>query len=188
MIGVAVHPSERVIVAEFFELFKTPWEFYRSGGRYDVVLCTSDDFRFEKRQLVVILAGAVTPFDTTQNTQVKSRLGGFLVSDEGKRLPIYGAVATFPGRPSFLLKEEATQEPAAFVSQCGDASALRVGYNLFKEVHYLLTVGQPAENAGTPTLEEHIAMVAGLDHPFGYSIGGDTSYSRWVRFHCLPDA
>ena len=86
MIGVAVHPSERAIVAEFFELFKTPWEFFRSGGQYDVVLCTSDDFRIEGRQLVVILAGVATPFDTTQNTQVKSRLGGFLVSDEGKRI------------------------------------------------------------------------------------------------------
>jgi hypothetical protein len=159
MIGVAVDSSERVIVAEFFELFKTPWEFYRSGGRYDVVLCTSDNFRFEGPQLVVILAGAVTPFDTTQNIKVKSRLGGFLISDEGKRLPIYGLVATFPGSSSSLLKEEATQETAAFVSQCGDATALRVGYNLFKEVQYLLTVGQPAANAATPTLEEHIAWL-----------------------------
>jgi hypothetical protein len=157
MIGVAVHPSERVIVAEFFELFKTPWEFYRSGVRYDVVLCTSDDFRFEGRQLVVILAGAVTPFDTAQNTQVKSRPGGFVVSDEGRRLPIYGALATFPGRPDSLLKEETTKEPATFVSQYGHSPALRVGYNLFKEVHYLLTVGQPAANAAILTLEEHIA-------------------------------
>jgi len=159
MIGVAVHPSERLIVAEFFELFKTPWEFYRSGGQYDVVLCTSDDFRFEGRQLVVIFAGVGTPFDTTHNTQVKSRLGGFLVSDEGKRLPIYGSVATFPGRPGSVLKEEETQEPAAFVSPCGEALVFRVGYNLFKEVHYLLTVGQPAANAATPTLEEHIAWL-----------------------------
>ncbi len=159
MIGVAVHSSERTIVAEFFELFKTPWEFYRSGARYDVVLSTSNEFRFEGRQLVVILGGAVTPFDSTQNIRVKTQPGGFLVSDEGKRLPIYGAVATFPGMPSFLLKEEATHEPAAFFSRCGDSSALRVGYNLFKEVNYLLTVGQPAANAGTPTLEEHIAWL-----------------------------
>lgn len=159
MIGVAVHPSERLIVAEFFELFKTPWEFYRSGERYDVVLCTSDDFSFKGRQLVVIFAGVVTLFDTTQNTRVNSRLGGYLVSDEGKRLPIYGSMATFPDRLSSILKEEATQEPAAFISKCGDAWALRVGFNLFQEVHYLLTVGQPAANALTPTLDEHIAWL-----------------------------
>jgi hypothetical protein len=63
MIGVAVHPSEHLIVAEFFDL-------------------------------VVILARVLTPFDTTHNTQDKSRLGGFLVSDKGKRLPICGAVTT----------------------------------------------------------------------------------------------
>ena len=109
MIGVAVQPDERGIVAEFFELFKTPWEFYRGGERYDVVLSTSDYFHAERRQLVVILAGAATPFDATQNTPVKSRQGGFVISDEGKRLPIYGSMATFPGRSSFLLTEEATQ-------------------------------------------------------------------------------
>jgi hypothetical protein len=159
MIGVAVHASERAIVAEFFELFKTPWEFYRGGVPYDVVLCTSDDFRVEGRQLVVILAGAVTSFDTTFNTRVNSQSGGFLISDEGKRVPIYGTLATFPGKPSSLLKEEATRESASFLSLCGDASVFRVGYNLFKEVHYLLTLGQPAANAGTPTLEEHIAWL-----------------------------
>jgi hypothetical protein len=159
VIGVAVHPSERAIVAEFFELYKTPWEFYRSGYHYDAVLCTSDDFRFDGQQLVVIFSGVATPFDTTFNTQVKSQAGGFLVSDEGKRIPIYGSLATFPDRPISLLKEEKTQQPAAFVSQHGDTSALRVGYDLFKEVHYLLTSGQPAANAEIPTMEDHIAWL-----------------------------
>jgi hypothetical protein len=159
MIGVAVNASERVIVAEFFQLFKTPWEFYRSGTQYDLVLCTSDDFRFDGQQLVVILAGVVTPFDTTSNTPVNSRAGGVLVSDEGKRVPIYGALATFPGRSSSLLKEEVTQEPATYISQSGVTSAFRVGYNLFKEVHFLLALGQPAANAATPTLEEHITWL-----------------------------
>jgi hypothetical protein len=159
MIGVAVFPAERAIVAEFFELFKTPWEFYRSGFHYEAVLCTSDDFRFDGRQLVVILGGAATPFDATYNTQVRSQAGGFLVSDEGRRIPIYGSLATFPGRPISLLKMEATQEPAAYVCQYGETSTLRVGYNLFKEVHYLLTIGQPPANAEIPTLDVHIAWL-----------------------------
>jgi hypothetical protein len=159
MIGVAVHPSERAIVAEFFELFKTPWEFLKSSGRYDVVICTAESHRFEGSQLVLMLGGEATLFDTTQSIRVNSRHGGVLVSDEGERMPIYGALATFPGRSSCLLKEEATQEPAALLSQWGDATVLRVGYNLFEEVHHLLTVGQPAANAATPTLEEHIAWL-----------------------------
>ena len=53
MIGVAVQANERVIAAEFFELFKTPWEFCRSGGRYDVVLCTSENYRLRRAEVVV---------------------------------------------------------------------------------------------------------------------------------------
>ena len=81
------------------------------------------------------------------------------MSDEGKRLPIYGMLATFPASPNSLLNEEATQEPAAFASRCGDSTTLRVGYNLFEEVRFLLTVGQPSANAGVPTLEEHISLL-----------------------------
>ena len=42
MIGVAVPANEQAIAAEFFELLKTPWEFCRSEGRYDLVLSTSE--------------------------------------------------------------------------------------------------------------------------------------------------
>ncbi|MGA8659158.1 MAG: hypothetical protein WB586_23760, partial [Chthoniobacterales bacterium] len=159
MIGVAVHTRERVIAAEFFELFKTPWEFFRSGEQYDVVLGTSDNFHCDAPRLVLILDGEATPFETEQKIRVKSRVGGFVVSNEGKRLPIYGRLATFSGHPNPLLKDEATQEPVAFVSRSGAATILRVGYNLFEEVRFLLTIGQPAGNAGIPTLEEHIAWL-----------------------------
>ena len=32
MIGVIADPAEHNVVREFFELFKTPWEFYRAGS------------------------------------------------------------------------------------------------------------------------------------------------------------
>jgi hypothetical protein len=38
MIGVLSAPSEHPAVREFFELFKTPWEFYARDRTYDVVL------------------------------------------------------------------------------------------------------------------------------------------------------
>jgi hypothetical protein len=81
------------------------------------------------------------------------------VSEEGKRLPIYGYLATFPGNPNSVLKEEATHQPAAFASRRGSTTVLRVGYNLFEEVRILLTVGQPATNAEIPALEEHITWL-----------------------------
>ena len=42
MIGVVAGEPEHAAVAEFFELFKTPWEFCRPGKRYDVLLCSND--------------------------------------------------------------------------------------------------------------------------------------------------
>ena len=42
VIGVIANQSNEGAVREFFELFKTPWEFYRDGVRYDVVLCHGD--------------------------------------------------------------------------------------------------------------------------------------------------
>ena len=38
MIGVVARPEDHDVVREFFELFKTPWEFYRRDRRYRVVL------------------------------------------------------------------------------------------------------------------------------------------------------
>ena len=57
MIGVIADPAEADVVREFFELFKTPWEFYRRGERYDVLLCAGD-WPFEgTAKLVVLYAG-----------------------------------------------------------------------------------------------------------------------------------
>src|SRR5258708_1669127 len=161
MIGVAIPAKERPIVAEFFELFKTPWEFYRSGERYDVVLCTSDNICTEAAGLVLMLSGEPTSFETEQKVCVKSRPGGFVVSSEGDRLPIYGNLARCRGRENPLLKEEGPQEPVAFVSGSRATTIIGVGYNLFEEVRFLLTVGQPAVNAGIPTLDNHIAWLRG---------------------------
>ena len=38
MIGVIARPAQHAAVREFFELFKTPWELYREGKRYPVIL------------------------------------------------------------------------------------------------------------------------------------------------------
>ena len=71
MIGVIANPSEYGLVCEFFELFKTPWEFYRSDRRYDVLLSTGDgQFDGATAKLVLIYAGKKTPFDTEEKLQI----------------------------------------------------------------------------------------------------------------------
>ena len=43
MIAVVANPEDHELVHEFFELFKTPWEFYRPEGQYEVALVAKDD-------------------------------------------------------------------------------------------------------------------------------------------------
>src|SRR6266487_6658249 len=58
MLGVIASPAEEHIVREFFELFKTPWEFYRPDGRYDVVLCSDNSNVDEVAAKLVLIYGA----------------------------------------------------------------------------------------------------------------------------------
>ena len=43
MIGVIANASEHVVVEEFFQLFKTPWELFQVGRAYDVVFATTPE-------------------------------------------------------------------------------------------------------------------------------------------------
>ena len=159
MIGVAVQPCERDVVREFFELYKTPWEFYRRGQRYDVVFSTAEPFDAEAQRLHLLFSGAATSCDSERGMEVRLQSGGFLRSQDGKRLPVYGALATFPADQSGFLREEATQHAAATLSHSRGVITLRLGYNLFAEARHLLTRGQPAANAGFAALELHIAWL-----------------------------
>jgi hypothetical protein len=156
MIGVAVRSHERDVATEFFELFKTPWEFYDAARRYNVVISTFDDFRDSAPGLRIVFGG--DPIDSGIGIKCKSN-GGFVVCEEGKRLPIYESLATFPDIAQSVLREESSHLPAAVVIQRGGTTVLRVGYNLFSEVNFLLTTGQPVVNAGIPTLDEHISYL-----------------------------
>ena len=81
---------------------------------------------------------------------------------QGRRIPIYGDVATFPGSQFAPVTEENTGEPVTFTSNSGGRNRLRVGYDLFKEAHQILNAGQPAANAGSATMELHIALLRDL--------------------------
>ena len=54
MIGVVCSSSQRTAAAEFFELFKTPWEFYTPGRMYSVVISTQGWPTDVRAQLVVL--------------------------------------------------------------------------------------------------------------------------------------
>ena len=164
MIGVIANPSDRAVVCEFFELFKTPWEFYRRDRKYEVVLCDGggnvDDLA---SNVVVTYAGAKLPHDAPDSVgAVYQRNNTQPLAYKGIQIPIYGRSVTFREKGSRLLVDAESQESAAYLDLSSGRARARIGYDLFCEVRTLLTVGQPASNAAIPTLDLHIALLRDL--------------------------
>lgn len=160
MIGVVARDEERAVVREFFELFKTPWEFWRGDGRYDVVVRADDACDHGSAAVVVVYGGQATWFDhETKRLPGPERLDTTL-SWDGERLPVYGRCVTFPpdGESARLVLED-TREPVVSVTRAHGSTLVRVGYDLFREIRFLLTTGQPPQHAGTATLERHIGFL-----------------------------
>ncbi|HZL44493.1 MAG TPA: hypothetical protein VFD66_14580 [Verrucomicrobiae bacterium] len=170
MIGVAVDPADREVAGEFFELFKTPWEFWRKEGSYDAVLCTLDSIPDQRPRLLLLYGSRSMPFDQARKNLLHSRYSGTGLVFGNTRIPIHGGVATFACASDAGLREESSGKAALFAEHVEDSAILRVGYDLFDEIRHLLTVGQPAKDAGLPTLELHIALLRNLMTGMGLAV------------------
>lgn len=154
MIGVVCKREERHVVEEFFELFKTPWEHHHAGRRYDVVVCTTDATGDIDAGLLIVYGSDHRRLDHAHGLSIQMRRTGQRVSCDGREVPVYGPLAYFAstavqGCPSVVRID--TPEPFRRL--------IRVGYDLFDEVLYLLSTGQPPENAHIPALELHIDLL-----------------------------
>src|SRR5690349_2837885 len=143
MIGVMANPGDYELVREFFELFKTPWEFYRPDGQYHVVLSAREDTRAPAvtANLAIFYAGQVTPFDEEEQIEIISQRNGGILSYKGSLLPIYGKYVTFRGKGVSLLEHENSQQSAGSLDKSGRKIWVRIGYDLFQEIRALLTDG-----------------------------------------------
>lgn len=151
MIGVHTSASLQPAVEEFFELFKTPWEYLFPERDYDVVLCCGVGPATYKTQLLLIYSGHADP-DGAEGVCPS------VLVHEGARIPIY--------TNQRLLNEDCTislriEEPGPAAGQ-GRATIVYAGYNLFFEIAFLLSCGQPANHAAMPALELHIALLRNL--------------------------
>jgi hypothetical protein len=163
MIGVVASLSEEAAVREFFELFKTPWEFYAPQREYDVILCAgAGDFDQQAAKLVLVYSGRTLPLDDADRVQLAEAgndacsfpYKGFLVPIYGDHLFFRNTVGVLPARE---LRDSVIYRPQSL-----GRKVVRIGYDLFAEVRALLTAGQPAVNAAIPTLELHIALLRDL--------------------------
>jgi hypothetical protein len=163
MIGVLADPAEHKVVREFFELFKTPWEFYRRDRQYDVLLHAGDGQFDATAKLILFYAGRKMHFDDDHQIQTgREWKHPCILSYHGNRIPIYGDTITFPGQGNGLLTKEDSKECAAYLGQAKGSALGRIGYDLFGEIRFLLTAGQPPANANLPALELHITLLRDL--------------------------
>jgi hypothetical protein len=162
MIGVVANEVEYAAVAEFFELFKTPWEFHRPGAHYDVLVCSNSLVPENSARLLLLYGAQRQAFEECRSMKTRSAPGHDFVSFRDERMPIYGSRLLFDSPCNEVLVDEGTNSPAA-VAVASDAQvAVRLGFDLFAEVRHLLTQGQPVEFASIPTLELHVSLLREL--------------------------
>jgi len=159
LIGVISRPDQVGVVEEFFELFKTPWEPYRPGCAYDVVLVTTDVVPEVQPKLLLVYGTDTKQVDESLGIRVCALRKQAILSDRDAVLPIYGDVLTFAEGNEGVVCLTAGSESAGLRLTRSYATVMRLGYDLFDEVEFLLSVGQPSENAHIPTLDIHIMML-----------------------------
>jgi hypothetical protein len=157
MIGVVCRNGQSTVVEEFFQLFKTPWEFYDAARAYDVVVCTDDVAVNADAKLLVVYSSDPRPQDAQYGLSLHTRrTRGWMMYDCWD-VPIYGPLALFAGK---RMQDSPGPLPVVQIDGNGPTMrTIRVGYDLFDEIAYLLSVGQPADNAHIPALELHIGML-----------------------------
>jgi hypothetical protein len=162
MIGVLSKKDEKEIVAEFFQLFKTPWEFYEEGKEYDVLIVTTGDFETAKAKFVLLYSSEQIAFDSKENIGISPLNGDTFLEFEKDQIPIYRGLATISGLGEKLISIKTDEGCVALGFERSGQAFARVGYNLFDEVSFLLLVGQPPENAHVPSLDVHIELLRKL--------------------------
>src|SRR5262252_5828606 len=129
MLGVIATEAEEHVVREFFELFKTPWEFYNNNRHYDVIVSSglSPKLPSAAAKLLIVYAGRETDCDNERNIRIESQCRTADLSYRSRRLPIYGNAVTFRQPPTFLT-DGAGCKAAAYLHRSGDTVFARVGY------------------------------------------------------------
>lgn len=159
LIGVLSEEHEKDVVQEFFELFKTPWEFYEPGLSYDVVLSSKYDTPDLDAKLLIVYGATGKRIDSAYSTKPQLARKGMLIEYGTREIPIYGDFTTFAGKGEALLQARGCSKGVALRLRGERGDIVRVGFDLFGEVCYLLTKGQPPENALVPTLDLHIVIL-----------------------------
>jgi hypothetical protein len=161
VIGVICADSEKPAVREFFQLFKTPWMFWEPGGSCDVLVVTGAATLPESftARLVIAFGTITMRDDASVGVSPRSRTDDDLLEAGDLQLPLYTGALTLTGDLTILGRSASSGAVLIFERATDSSRTIRCGYDLFSEVEFLLSVGQPPERAVTPTLDLHIALM-----------------------------
>lgn len=161
MIGLVAKRGDLDVAKEFFELFKTPWEPAVSGRKYRVILATCEEIEKVDAEVLILYGAGERHFDREAGVEATQLPGPVSISWKQWTFPIYRGVGVFEsdGEEGNLKVQGRMVE---YRGRTEGRVVRRIGYDLFEEIRYLLTVGQPAAQALTPTLDLHIDLLRHL--------------------------
>jgi hypothetical protein len=161
MIGVLCADREKPVVREFFQLFKTPWTFWEPGGACDVLVITGAAAQPESFTARLLIAFGATEMrdDASLGVRPGSRIRDGILHVGDFQLPLYTGALTLTGDATVLGRSASSGAALIVEGVTGSSLTIRCGYDLFSEVEFLLSTGQPREHADTPTLDLHIALM-----------------------------
>jgi hypothetical protein len=163
MIGVLAPGSDHRVISEFFELFKTPWEYLQSDRTYDVLLCVGNvHCDTTTAKLVLHYADCRLGIDAEEGIDVGVHNATELISERGHSLVIYGDHLSFRDSGTAAGDRVRTVEQNSYRCIRNGVIIERIGFDLFAQIAYLLTLGQPEEFAQFPTLDLHISLLRTL--------------------------
>ena len=154
MIGVITEKCHKYIVNEFFELFKTPWDYYTEGERYNVLLTTKKEMPPSHCALTIIFSSQETEWDINEKISLQMHENP-KVRYENIEFPVYGHISYLKSGQRTKKAKHLLDGVVNFVTTKDDRIIIRVGYDLFYEIGYLLNTGQPIENSLIPTMDLH---------------------------------
>jgi len=160
VIGVISKVDQRAALEEFFELFKTPWETFVPGRKYDTILSTTDEVPLGEAKLVISFGAGPKSGDSSIGITATQHRKKGPIKYKGATVPVYGECALLEaGAQSTVLLSGAQGTVGVRCSLTNGAAVIRLGYDVFEEARLLLTEGQPLEYAAVPTLDLHIEML-----------------------------
>ncbi len=159
MIGVIPKADQLDVVEEFFELFKTPWEFYRPGRAYDLLIVTTGEVPDAGAKLVLLSSSSANRMDARLGVSGGALRSGAILNGDDTPVPVYGDLLALEAGTNGCACVMAAADAAGVRVEMPGTTVIRLGYDLFDEVRRLLTAGQPVEFAHIPTLDIHVRMV-----------------------------